>query len=135
MNNFNAALRDIQRALGNGYPPHLAYKLLERKAKCLLKLGLITEAKEAFHEAIAGVTKHIKDADKKSILVSSMSKLLETCQISSQKKTCSSSDILESKCQFELQKMVGANPKMPALSNAINIAYAPQVNKIVPLLF
>ena len=46
-----ASLRDISRALSRKYPENLRYKLLERKAKCLVGLKLYTEAAPAFEEA------------------------------------------------------------------------------------
>lgn len=36
MEKYDHALKDIQRAIDNGYPKDLMYKITERKARCYL---------------------------------------------------------------------------------------------------
>ena len=47
------ALEDISLALEAGYPEENRYKLLERRAKCLLHLGQYREAEESLRSGLA----------------------------------------------------------------------------------
>ncbi|XP_023335424.1 SET and MYND domain-containing protein 4 [Eurytemora carolleeae] len=55
--NSQQCLKDTQLALKSGYPVHLQYKLLQRHAKCLCELGMFTEAKSFFSEALSSLGK------------------------------------------------------------------------------
>ena len=43
---YRAALDDVQMALKSKYPKNIEYKILQRKAQCLLRLGSYAEAVE-----------------------------------------------------------------------------------------
>ena len=51
MHEYDASLDDIEEALNNGYPAELQYKLLERRAKCLLSTGRFPAATDACRAA------------------------------------------------------------------------------------
>lgn len=52
LNEYELALNDIEKALKIGYPTDLLYKILDRKAKCLLALKQHQKAIKAFRETI-----------------------------------------------------------------------------------
>jgi len=49
---YDACIQDIHRALTNKYPIELSYKLYEREVKCLKYLGKISQAKLKFKVSI-----------------------------------------------------------------------------------
>jgi tetratricopeptide (TPR) repeat protein len=49
---YDASLREIERAIASGYPRDIMYKLKERKARCLLAKKSLKEALNAFREDI-----------------------------------------------------------------------------------
>ena len=55
MKNYEDCLTDIELALEAGYPTHMVYKLYIRQCKCLLELGRIPQAQEAFDQAIDAI--------------------------------------------------------------------------------
>ncbi|XP_073981642.1 SET and MYND domain containing, class 4, member 3 isoform X2 [Rhodnius prolixus] len=55
LNEYDLALNDIEKALNIGYPTELQYKILDRKAKCLLALKQHQKAIEAFRETITAL--------------------------------------------------------------------------------
>ena len=57
------ALRDLDLAADNGYEAANMFKLLERRAQCLLSLKRLEEAKDAFEEALKSLK--IAKLDKK----------------------------------------------------------------------
>ena len=52
MEHYDAALKEIERAINAGYPKEMMYKLKERKARCLLAKKNHKEAMHAFQEDI-----------------------------------------------------------------------------------
>ena len=53
MGEWSKCLEDIEAAIEFfSYPLELSYKLLDRKAKCLIQLGRRWEAKEAFQQSL-----------------------------------------------------------------------------------
>ncbi|XP_041974587.1 SET and MYND domain-containing protein 4 isoform X2 [Aricia agestis] len=52
---YEDALDDIKRCLSLAYPRHLRYKVLERKARCLLVLQRNQEAVKAFQDTISAL--------------------------------------------------------------------------------
>ena len=55
MHLYKECIGDIDLAFKLGYPDDLAYKLHERKAKCLIQLGRSQEAVESFQKATMSV--------------------------------------------------------------------------------
>ena len=45
---YDAALKDIERAVSLGYPKEMMYKLMERKARCFLAKKEHSKSLEAF---------------------------------------------------------------------------------------
>ncbi|KAF6205863.1 hypothetical protein GE061_020037 [Apolygus lucorum] len=52
---YRAALSDIEIALAQGYPKHLHYKVLDRKAKCLMALKQNYTAIHSLRETISAL--------------------------------------------------------------------------------
>lgn len=52
MAHYDASLKEIERAIKAGYPKELMYKLMERKARCLLAKKNHAEALRAFQEDV-----------------------------------------------------------------------------------
>jgi len=66
---YNEALRDITRALKTkSYPEKLKYKLLERKAKCLMVLNFTFQSKSCFKEALQALQSSDLDDVKKNFI-------------------------------------------------------------------
>ncbi|XP_023343918.1 SET and MYND domain-containing protein 4 isoform X2 [Eurytemora carolleeae] len=65
---YRAALDDVQMALKCKYPKNIEYKILQRKAQCLLRLGSYAEAVEVLNSCQAGVDA-AKLSDEKKISV------------------------------------------------------------------
>ncbi len=59
MGRFQVALRDIELALSSGYPEDKAFKLLERKAECLLATKAFDKARESFLMTIKMIKKNV----------------------------------------------------------------------------
>ena len=72
------ALDDINLAFRLGYPDDLAYKLYDRKAKCLVAFKQMADAGEAYKLALKYVDK-----------VSKTTAFLQTMILGSYLKTCS----------------------------------------------
>lgn len=53
---YKLALVDIDLAVDNGYPRNLTYKVLERKARCLLALKRFKGAQQAFRKAVQSLS-------------------------------------------------------------------------------
>ncbi len=49
---YEDALKDLIRAEDSGYPEHLTYRLLDRKARVLTKLRRYNKAKDVYHQAL-----------------------------------------------------------------------------------
>jgi len=62
---FHLALDDIELAFKMGYPDDLAFKLYDRKAKCLLPFKRMAEAEEAYKQALKYLDKAKKLSDDK----------------------------------------------------------------------
>ncbi len=102
---------------------------MERRGKCLLKLSMISDAKNAFVEAVDNINEHMTDEKKKQTTLSDLEKLIRACETSKSKTTTKSTldEILSPKCRLSIPKLVGFNPKMPSFTKAVDIAYSSKV--------
>ena len=79
-------LADIELAVQHGYPTALAYKLFDRKGRCLLALGRTDEARAAFRKAYDMLPLSNLDAEKRQSMQDSMDACVlsmdERCDIS-----------------------------------------------------
>lgn len=74
MEYYDAALREIERAINAGYPKEMMYKLKERKARCML-------AKKNHREALYAFQEDVKALDDSKIPLENRMKLERDAQI------------------------------------------------------
>ncbi|KAG5673986.1 hypothetical protein PVAND_003982 [Polypedilum vanderplanki] len=65
LENYDAALKEIERAIACSYPKEMMYKLKERKARCFLAKKDLKEALKAFKEDIQALDDAIIPVDNK----------------------------------------------------------------------
>lgn len=127
-NEMAACLRDIDRATKSGYPDNLVHKLLDRKGKCLMKLGHYSEAIIVLGEAVAKARKNVEEEKKLNLFLSDVQKSLKVC---SSKKSGSLPLKGYDKEETGLPMLTGANPQMPAFSKAVEIAHSQKVGLVL----
>lgn len=121
---YEDTLADIKRCLDLGYPRHLRYKVLERKARCLLVLKRNQEAITAFQDTISALDDASKlDKEKKQKMLTDSKLMLEILHkglvLAGNPK-----DPEPLKRAAPTPKLPGKpNPQYPAASDAINIDY------------
>lgn len=117
------AMTDIRRCLDSGYPRNLQYKVLERRARCLLVLKRNKEAIFAFQETVKALDDAKLDIVKKQkmqkdaqIMIQMLQKGLSFAE--------NSNDPQPVRLMPPKPKLLGnANPQYPAASEAIKIDY------------
>ena len=116
------------------YPPELAYKLLDRKAKCLRRLGRLKEAKETFRQALAAADQATNlKPDKKAQLVADLESEMASIQDNSQENLEAAPDRgrggkVGMECPFDILE---PNGNFPVLADACRIAFDPVVGRHV----
>lgn len=122
-NQFKACYRDIERALKCGYPSNLAHKLVDRKAKCQMKLGSFSDAIVTFGEAMTAARKNVTDEKKLAPFIADVQKCLKVCS-SKKASSLKLEDVLKEDSRMPM--LTGVNPQMPAFTKAVQIEYAPK---------
>ena len=127
INEFKACLRDVERAIQSGYPVDLRHKLLDRKGKCLMRLGVFSQAIIVLGEAISSAQKNITDEKKLKPFLTDAQKNLKTC--SSKKSASLSLEKVTEEEKPKLPMLTGVDPHIPALSQSVKIVYSPKVSQ------
>jgi tetratricopeptide (TPR) repeat protein len=80
MKRYDECLRDIDQALGHGYPPALRYKLLDRRARALIETNRFAEAAVTLQSLLDGaLTESRLDNDRRSTMARGTEKKLNYC--------------------------------------------------------
>ncbi|KAG7303944.1 hypothetical protein JYU34_010858 [Plutella xylostella] len=118
------AISDIQKSLKLGYPRHLRYKVLERKARCLLVLKRNREAITAFQDTISALDEATSlDKAKRTKLRTDAKIMLEMLH-KGLKLAGNPKDPEPLRKVPPKAKLTGkANVEYPSLSVAVNIDY------------
>lgn len=81
---YDEALKEIERAIANGYPQDMMYKLKERKARCLLAKKNLKEALQAFQDTVQALDdsklpteRHLKLERDAQIMIKMLQKNIE----------------------------------------------------------
>lgn len=122
-NEFKACYRDIERAVKCGYPSNLVHKLVDRKAKCQMKLGSFSDAIVTFGEAMAAARKNVDDEKKLAPFIADAQKCLKLCS-SKKSSSLKLEDVLKEESRIPM--LTGVNPQMPAFSKAVQIEFTPK---------
>lgn len=126
------ALQDVDNAFKHGYPKELAYKLHQRKARCLIALG---RQAEAVPSLVAGVTA-LKDAqlDAKKLVQwkTDLQKEIDECGNESVDAGKRISVFDSTSCDKNLPGVVdGKNATFSSLSSACNVRYEPDRGRFI----
>jgi len=119
---FPLALDDIQLAFEMGYPDDLAYKLYDRKAKCMLPFKRMKEAEAAYKLALEYLDKAKKlDKDKKLKLQKEILQALNFFK--NAPASLKNEKELELHPKPELPDIPNKNPLYPVMSDAVTFKY------------
>ena len=99
------ALTDLELAADNGYETANMFKLLERRAQCLLSLKRFEEARDAFEEALASLKVAKLDKKKKDKFLKDIKTGL--AKIESEKTVVSSTETESRNPQSDLILSIG----------------------------
>lgn len=108
-------MRDVERALASDYPDHLAHKLVDRKAKCCMKLGFFGEAVNAFEKAL-------ELGRRSNVELKESEKLMKSCM--TKKNTELLFSIEDEAPASSMPMLTGVNPQMPSFSRAVLIGHS-----------
>lgn len=130
MKKYEKCISDIDQALLNGYPKILQSKLAERKAKCLIALQKIEEAKSLIEISLQALDELLVEEDKAKVSKARLQTLLEKCQQSQEQDITSQSDAkskrrlifsYETRSPPQLQHH---NPSIPSLTKSVDLAFS-----------
>lgn len=76
---YEACVRDIDRALDEGYPERLQHKVLHRKAQCFMKMGDFERAEKLLQEETRALELSDLNDKKKQSALSEIKKLIRDC--------------------------------------------------------
>jgi len=113
LGDYNAALKDVEMALSNKYPRNLEYKMLQRQAQCLVRIGRYTEAKEVLSSCEKAINVGKLSEEKKASVirdVNAMNQEVESLlkrQLSQEKSPCE-----EASPVFNNPSLPQASPKL-----------------------
>lgn len=79
---YRECLADIELAVGHRYPATLAYKLFDRKGRCLLALGRTDEARAAFRKVYDLLALSNLDDSRRQSLRDSTARQIDACALS-----------------------------------------------------
>ncbi|XP_042875594.1 SET and MYND domain-containing protein 4-like [Penaeus japonicus] len=123
---FEAALADIERALESGYPASRAYRLLERRAKCLLAMGKAQDARKCIEEAVALLAGLSLSEKEKDSTRGAFAKLRAKCDGKGQ----TGGAARKNECLFYTGSssppaVLSPRPDAACMSAAVRVAYTP----------
>jgi len=121
INQFRLALQDIELSIWAGYPLDLAYKLHERRGKCLKELGDYSNASLSFEDCIESITTAKMDENKKEKYKENLKKFMN--ELPKEKDSKVSYAITDA--TIVLPKITSPNEQFPAFSDAIQLKSEP----------
>ena len=113
------ALQDISLAFLAGYPVDLAYKLHERRAKCLKELGDYGSADFSARECFESITGANMENDKKEKLMENIKKFINDLP----KDPGATVTDVDSESSILLPRIANPNKQLPAFSEVIELKY------------
>lgn len=120
---YHLALDDITLAFQTGYPDDLAYKLYDRKAKCLVAFKQMEQAKEAYSMALKYVDKAKKLSDeKKKSIQREITQFMQFFKNAPSQLTKDNKDI-QIHPSPELPNIPTKNELYPVMSDAVTFKY------------
>ncbi|CAI6367479.1 unnamed protein product [Macrosiphum euphorbiae] len=121
LKNYDLAISDVQRALDNGYPKDLRYKVYDRKARCLLATKQLKLAVESFRTTMRSLDDSNLSPDERRKRQLNIQTML-TMMI---KDTHTKNGIMENGTTEPEEPEVygGRNEVYPAFSNAVSVEY------------
>ncbi|CAI6352682.1 unnamed protein product [Macrosiphum euphorbiae] len=118
---YDACIQDIHRALTHNYPIELSYKLYEREVKCLKYMGKISEAKLKFKEFSSSLSLAFIFKEKKKDI---------EMQIESFLKETNKKEINNEQDKLCVIKLFGSpNKNIPALSKFVKMKYSESMSR------
>lgn len=122
---FPEALDDIHMALSEGYPSKLLYKLFDRQALCLLKLGEVSKARESLQQLLLALDESSMESDKLDSWRESTITRID--QIAGKEDFTL---ITKSKsCEKTLPPLPSSNPRFPSASGAVEVRYTEDLGR------
>ncbi|KAL4149295.1 hypothetical protein QTP88_003274 [Uroleucon formosanum] len=118
---YNACIQDIHRALTNKYPIELSYKLYEREVKCLKYMGKIPQAKLKFKEFLSHLSVALISKEKKKDIEMQIKRFLKE---TNKKETKNKQDNLD-----VIKLFGGPNKNIPALSKFVKMKYSESMGR------
>ncbi|KAL5241356.1 hypothetical protein ACI65C_008766 [Semiaphis heraclei] len=121
LKNYDLAISDIQRAIDNGYPKDLRYKVYDRKARCLLATKQFKLALESFRTTLGSLDDSNLSSEKRQKLQLDVENMMNMLI----KDKHSNNVIMESGTTKPQEPEVygGQNDVYPAFSNAVSVKY------------
>ena len=113
------ALQDISLAFLAGYPLDLAYKLHERRSKCLKDLGDFKNAELSAKECIEAITEAKIENDKKEMFRENVKKFMNDLP----KEPNATGTYVENDSSMMLPRITTPNKQFPAFSDAIELKH------------
>ena len=119
---YRMALDDIQLAFQMGYPDDLAYKLYDRRAKCLIAFKQMADAGEAYRLALKFVDKATKlTGDRKLKVQRDIMQALAFYKSAPPHLTKNQDVVMDAKP--DLPDIPNRNKLYPVMSDAVNFKY------------
>eukprot|EP00088_Acartia_fossae_P017124 TRINITY_DN19695_c0_g1_i4.p1 TRINITY_DN19695_c0_g1~~TRINITY_DN19695_c0_g1_i4.p1 ORF type:complete len:754 (+),score=176.17 TRINITY_DN19695_c0_g1_i4:39-2300(+) len=111
---WSAALCDINMALKNRYPRNLEYKILQRKAQCLIRLGSFTQALEVLDSCEKAISAAKLKEDKVQSVNRDLGALRQELAtlLAKQQKTSKPENSSEKPPEYENDRLPHANPNL-----------------------
>ena len=128
---YEKCLGDIDLAIESGYPASHVYKLHIRKCKCLLELGRIVEAQNAFDVAVDAIDRSGHKRDMRKGMAVDLQEAFITLAKSAEENPCNSEDSSDNLGNPEWSVIKDPHPKYPAASSAVSIQYDPTYGRQV----
>ena len=113
------ALQDISLAFLAGYPGDLAYKLHDRRAKCLMELGDYGSADFSARECFESITGAKIDNQKKEKLMENIKNFINDLP----KDPGTTVTDVDSESSVLVPRIANPNKQFPAFSDAIELKY------------
>ena len=124
LGHLEAALEDVELALGSGYPKDLKYKLLDRKIRLAANLGMKEVALDSRSDFIISLKDSSLDEKKQCSMENETQAILDALENDNFEKT------LKNNPSSEEPDMIHELPKthsfLPCLSDKVEIEYDPK---------
>ena len=121
---YEECLDDIEAAILFKYPDNMLYKLIDRKAKCLVALGEVEEARKCYNRVILLLPQSGLDNDKQDVWKKDINKEIEKL------KSIKSKAKVQTKKGLDISLLLPeANKSIPQFSSAVELAYNPLVGR------